>query len=119
MTDKKWQKVYLIARHYELVLVRRPGKTCITSCFDSSYIHIMYDVDATPEDVLHEVAHYISLYLGLSPWLKVPPWVREGWRDRTLSPEWMKVADLANDKDHGLAMGKIYRDLCQLIKDDS
>lgn len=117
----KWQRVQLIADYYGVFLHRGQSEEVVISTHpcDRSNVYIFFGSEASPEDICHELAHYILLYLGISPWYKVPAWVREGWRDGTLPPEWGKVADKANDLDHGLAMGKIYRDLCQLIKDDS
>ena len=116
----KWQKVQNIADHYGVILQRWGSDEVVISSHhcDKTNVYIFFGEDATPENICHELAHYILLYLGISPWFLVPGWVREGWKQGTLPHEWQVVADAANGKDHALAMGKIYRDLCYLINED-
>lgn len=112
----KTQRMMMVLDHYDLVL-SVGDKTELTTLKGSKRVCIKYTSDATPEDIMHEVAHYLLLKLGLSPWLVVPRVLREGWRDNSLPEEWKDVVDMANELDHSLAFGRIYEDLCLLISE--
>lgn len=99
----KLQKLMIILSYYQLRL-ELGNEVCLTTSLDCSYqMTVKYTKDCTVEDILHEVGHYISLQKRISPWWLIPSYIRQKWRDDTLTGKWLSVCEEAHAAEESIA----------------